>query len=383
MVTAVDYTPFGMIMQGMNYGSAAPGKYRYGFNGKEWENSTKGNADQIDYGERMYDNRAGRFLSVDPLIRDYPYYTPYQFAGNNPIRNLDLDGKEPLDFSWNWLNKMISKGSKNDFVAISNDPALGAIAVEAVYDKWSRQTWFITKQGDKNYYWQHDPGANQSQRIVSNKPGGSNGHWAEFERQETRQARLTNELMDNLSMGVFNMTVGLVTGGISSSGAFGTGLLGKIGAGLTEDLIAQSLTTGFDYKKFNLTSLGGNVAFAKFKYGFVGKNLTSSFGEASIEGGISLTKENFSSGSALLTAGVGMALDATLNSAREGNVLQMNNQQFTRLRNLSYKPKNAKLFQGYNSEVWHYRAADPIGTGVGAGVISNVAGDQLKKAGND
>jgi RHS repeat-associated protein len=94
MVTAVDYTPFGMIMQGMNYGSAAPGKYRYGFNGKEWENSTKGNADQIDYGERMYDNRAGRFLSVDPLTRDYPWYSPYQFAGNKPIQFTDLDGLE-------------------------------------------------------------------------------------------------------------------------------------------------------------------------------------------------------------------------------------------------------------------------------------------------
>jgi RHS repeat-associated protein len=102
MVTAVDYTPFGMIMQGMNYGSAAPGKYRYGFNGKEWENSTKGNADQIDYGERMYDNRAGRFLSVDPKYRNFPWYTPYQYAGNKPIVNLDLDGLEELSYLVVW-----------------------------------------------------------------------------------------------------------------------------------------------------------------------------------------------------------------------------------------------------------------------------------------
>jgi hypothetical protein len=218
---------------------------------------------------------------------------------------------------------------------------------------------------------------------VSNKPGGSNGHWAEFEKQETRQARLTNELIDNLSMGVFNMTVGLVTGGISSSGAFGATLLGKVGAGLTEDLISQSLTTGFNYKKFNLTSLAGNYLSGKYRYGFISKNLLSSFGEFTLESKLSITKDNFSSGSALLSAGVGMALDATLNSAREGNVLQMNNQQFTRLRNLSYKPKNAKLFQGYNSEVWHYQAADPIGTGVSAGMISNLAGDQLKNAGKE
>jgi len=94
MVTAVDYTPFGMIMQGMNYNGAVPGKYRYGFNGKEWENSTKGNADQIDYGERMYDNRVGRFLSVDPLTKQYPWLSPYQYAENSPIANIDIDGLE-------------------------------------------------------------------------------------------------------------------------------------------------------------------------------------------------------------------------------------------------------------------------------------------------
>lgn len=36
-----------------------------------------------------------RFLSVDPIASQYPYYTPYQFAGNTPIQASDLDGKEP------------------------------------------------------------------------------------------------------------------------------------------------------------------------------------------------------------------------------------------------------------------------------------------------
>ena len=54
----------------------------------------KGAGDQIDYGMRVYDPRIGKFLSVDPLTREYPYYTPYQFAGNKPIWALDLDGRE-------------------------------------------------------------------------------------------------------------------------------------------------------------------------------------------------------------------------------------------------------------------------------------------------
>lgn len=35
------------------------------------------------------------FLSVDPLTSSYPMLTPYQFAGNTPIRAIDLDGLEP------------------------------------------------------------------------------------------------------------------------------------------------------------------------------------------------------------------------------------------------------------------------------------------------
>jgi hypothetical protein len=45
---------------------------------------------------RIYDPRLGRFLSVDPLTQEYPYYTPYQFAGNKPIWAVDLDGAEEL-----------------------------------------------------------------------------------------------------------------------------------------------------------------------------------------------------------------------------------------------------------------------------------------------
>jgi hypothetical protein len=45
---------------------------------------------------RVYDPRAGRFLSLDPLQKRYPWYTPYQFAGNMPIWAIDLDGLEEM-----------------------------------------------------------------------------------------------------------------------------------------------------------------------------------------------------------------------------------------------------------------------------------------------
>jgi len=74
---------------------AAAAGYRYGFNGKENDNEVKGLGNQQDYGMRIYDTRVGRFLSVDPLMPDYPWYSPYQFAGNTPIAAVDVDGTEP------------------------------------------------------------------------------------------------------------------------------------------------------------------------------------------------------------------------------------------------------------------------------------------------
>ncbi len=97
--SATDYYPFGMQMVNRGWQSE---KYRYGFNGKENDNEVKKdvNGDDIvgaqqDYGMRISDPRLGRFLSVDPLTKDYPWYTPYQFAGNMPISAIDLDGEEP------------------------------------------------------------------------------------------------------------------------------------------------------------------------------------------------------------------------------------------------------------------------------------------------
>ena len=84
-----------MVMPGRKFSSSS---YRYGFNGKENDNEVKGEGNQQDYGMRVYDTRLGKFLSVDPLTKEYPFYTPYSFAGNKPIFSLDLDGAEELPY---------------------------------------------------------------------------------------------------------------------------------------------------------------------------------------------------------------------------------------------------------------------------------------------
>jgi hypothetical protein len=42
----------------------------------------------------MYDPNIARFISADPLTKQYPWYSPYQVAGNKPIWFTDLDGLE-------------------------------------------------------------------------------------------------------------------------------------------------------------------------------------------------------------------------------------------------------------------------------------------------
>jgi len=58
------------------------------------DNVVKGEGNQLDYGLRIYDPRISRFLSTDPLTREFPWWTPYQYAGNSPIAFIDLDGAE-------------------------------------------------------------------------------------------------------------------------------------------------------------------------------------------------------------------------------------------------------------------------------------------------
>ncbi|MHA4894145.1 RHS repeat domain-containing protein [Pedobacter sp. PWIIR3] len=91
IVSAQDYYPFGMVQPGRSVTTSA---YRYGFNGKENDNEVKGTANQQDYGMRIYDPRVAKFLSVDPISRNYPELTPYQFASNSPLQAVDLDGLE-------------------------------------------------------------------------------------------------------------------------------------------------------------------------------------------------------------------------------------------------------------------------------------------------
>jgi len=68
--------------------------YRYGFNGKENDNSTgEGN---LDFGARIMDVRLGRWLSTDIVTK--PFISPYNFSSNNPVNYLDPNGEDNIHF---------------------------------------------------------------------------------------------------------------------------------------------------------------------------------------------------------------------------------------------------------------------------------------------
>lgn len=72
------------------------GDHTYGFNGKEKDDAVSGIGNHYDYGYRNYNPRLAKFLSVDPLSRNYPFYSPYVYSGNMPIWTIDLDGLQPV-----------------------------------------------------------------------------------------------------------------------------------------------------------------------------------------------------------------------------------------------------------------------------------------------
>lgn len=69
---------------------AQDGSYEEFRSDPEWSD----NGSMYDYGFRIYNSRIAKFLSVDSLFQTYPYLTTYQFADNDPIRNIDIDGLE-------------------------------------------------------------------------------------------------------------------------------------------------------------------------------------------------------------------------------------------------------------------------------------------------
>ena len=86
VVQSTQYYPFGMAFADGTGQSAQPYKY----NGKELD--TDRGLNLYDYGARYMDVALGRFTTMDRFAEKYYSLSPYQYAANNPIDNLDING---------------------------------------------------------------------------------------------------------------------------------------------------------------------------------------------------------------------------------------------------------------------------------------------------
>jgi RHS repeat-associated protein len=92
------YYPFGML-QPAAYGSNR--EYRFGYNGKESDNDWKGEGNVYDFGERIYDSRLGRWLSIDPAQIRHEDWSPYIAMGNRPTSLVDVSGRDTITLATN------------------------------------------------------------------------------------------------------------------------------------------------------------------------------------------------------------------------------------------------------------------------------------------
>ena len=215
------------MMPGRKY--QAGSDYRYGFNGKENDNDVKGEGNQQDYGMRIYDPRLARFLSVDPLVHKYPFYSPYQFSGNDVIRCIDLDGGEPLSKTGDWDRNTTWLKMGSAPLELYDKVTHRAYDVMGVKDPWTGVIWLVADEGqgqNKWFYLKNDDGS--TDKLKYYVENGRNvlykAHFEQFKTRNEIDAEQGAAIADGMGIAVFMAaaTIAATEAGLGISSAYNT-----------------------------------------------------------------------------------------------------------------------------------------------------------------
>ena len=91
VIQKMKFYPFGGEFNDLN---AVSYVQNHKYNGKELDRMH--GLDTYDYGARQYDPVLARWDRMDPLCENYYNVSPYNYCLNNPVKNIDPDGKCPL-----------------------------------------------------------------------------------------------------------------------------------------------------------------------------------------------------------------------------------------------------------------------------------------------
>jgi RHS repeat-associated protein len=163
IVQTTSYYPFGLVINQMN-GNTATGynKNKYLYNGKELQDDVFAGSslNWFDYGARFYDPQIGRFITVDPLIEERDWLTPYNYVQNNPLLRIDPDGRSDdiIDIEKSTGKITVTGAAGDDVVRLIDDGKVeasysygsnGSFTLENVVEKSNKGTTVTSTESDK------------------------------------------------------------------------------------------------------------------------------------------------------------------------------------------------------------------------------------------